>query len=95
MEKREDIFWLLDRIKSVQVRWGRSGKKEIFQGSYDVWESRDDGPKYSQIMNDRLSESKELGLIIRDSEDTNIWRGNWKLTEAGEEYLRNYSSPQP
>jgi len=81
---REDIVQMLNRIKYCveqcqHRRWG-SSKKYIFQGSYDVLMDANDGPKYDQIMNDRLNEAKNLGLIVDDS------NGNWSLTELGENY---------
>ena len=86
------IAWLLLTIKyrvEDHIRYGKpllTAKHHIFRGAYDVWFSKDDGPKYNQIMNDRLTEARDLGLIINELGDD--WKGNWTLTELGEKYLQ-------
>ncbi len=90
---RQDIGELLFKIKlcvedSHRCKWG-SSKKHIFQGSYDVWETKDDCQKFDDIMNYRLNEAKDLGLIINDSGEKD-WKynENWKLTDLGEIFYR-------
>jgi len=81
---REDILWLLERVRFCLQYRSRSSKKEIFQGIYDVWRSVDD----DTVMNYRINEAKDLGLIINDS-GYEKWKynDNWRLTDLGEKYL--------
>jgi len=68
METREDIIWLLERIKSSVDRFGCSSRKYIFQGSYDVWHDESEKIEFDQTMNYRINEARELGLGINDNE---------------------------
>lgn len=86
---REDIFWLLDRIVEIKNRKWPTSKKYIFQGSYDVWFSEEDIPRYDAIMNHRLNETRDLGLIINETGNKE-WQfsENWHLTELGQQQLQ-------
>jgi hypothetical protein len=90
---REDIVWLLLKIKYCveehqSRKWRDSSKHFIFQGSFDVWETENDGVKYNVLMDNRLKESKDLGLIVNESGNKD-WKynENWHLTDLGEKYL--------
>lgn len=94
MESRENIIWLLERIKSSIERFGRSSRKYIFQGSYDVWHDESDKIEFDQIMIHRINKARELGLIINES-GLEEWKynENWQVTELGEKYINNYNKP--
>lgn len=93
----ESVCWLLWKVKrcvaeTIRRReakapsWG-SSRRFIFAGSYDIWETEADGPRYMQIMIDRINEAKKLGLIVNET-GNETWRHdeNWYLTVAGEEF---------
>ena len=83
---REDLVWVLQRIKRCNTRNENPTRSNIFQGAYDVCPT----PEYPQIMRNTLNEAKALGLIINDTgkEDWG-WNDNWLITDLGETYLEN------
>jgi hypothetical protein len=89
---REDILWLLRTIQACveecsRRKWG-SCSHYIFRGSYDVWETADDGVKYDNIKRHQLNEAMDLGLISNESGKRDWkWNENWILTDLGEEVL--------
>lgn len=100
MKLREDLWWLLETINQCSQRWiGRTTKKDIFRGSYDVWFSPDDPKRYDEMMNHRLLEAKEMGLIVNESvSDIVLWKDNWYLTDLGRQELelnRNQAGEPP
>ena len=91
-----DVLWLLEKIQWCIDRWGKSSKKDIFRGSYDVWSSEEDMKRQCQIPFDRLNCAKDLGLIINESgKDEWTTNENWNLTDKGKQYLKDsISDPQ-
>ena|ERR1022692_2325001 len=100
-EKRKDIIdvLLIIKYRHDHCNWHRlnnlkcfhklrSSKYYIFNGSYDVIENEDDAVKNDIIMDARLNEARDLGLIINESGNKEWhFNENWILTDLGKKYL--------
>ena len=89
--KDESLFWLVNRIKYCTEHRKGSAKKHIFRGKSE-WNSHTEAENQNTVMNQRLIDARDLGLIIYESGEKK-WRAseNWKLTPAGELYLLDNS----
>ena len=90
MDKEQDIYWLLGRLEHCDNRkWSRT-RKNIFQGSYDVWNSKEEMLENQKIMVDRLNDLEEKGAITSEIQGS---QEIWTMTEKGREYYESCHPP--
>lgn len=96
MQSRQDIYWLLTRIKFITAKnrpnWSPN-RGQIFAGSYDVWSCEQDKIDSMEIPKRRLNETRALGLVENESQSENWgWYELWHLAKAGEKFLEEWNN---
>lgn len=95
-------LWILQRIKDLEKlhqerlahgiddnsRWATH--RNIWQGSYDVWETKQDQIDAVEIPKARMKACAEAGLIKSEIKRWRKWDYEvWSLTDAGKIQLEN------
>lgn len=97
MQTKEELCWILNRIKTVEDRFKKSNNpgwwsthRNIWQGCYDVWFDEQDKIDSIEIPNNRMKEAENLGLIVSQEKtypNTTYKTIIWEITESGEKML--------
>lgn len=87
----EDLKWLLERIQKLQNNpMRKTTHKDIWSGSYDVWNCEQDKIDSIEIPKRRMKEAEEAKMIESEIKHQGKYSFVvWKLTDIGKAFLEN------